>query len=57
MSSLYNFALEYERGVNDGRKEILNDIVNILNNSEYPEDVEMVICDYLESKGVKLYDN
>lgn len=47
MSSLDNFALEYNRG----RKEVLNDIREIVNKCEYPEDLEMLIIEYLESEG------
>ena len=48
MSNLY--ALEYKLGRNDGRKEILNDIQKIVNDNEYPEDLEMAIIDYLEKE-------
>lgn len=47
MSSLDNFALEYNRG----RNEILNDIREIVDKCEYPEDLEMLIIEYLESEG------
>ncbi len=47
MGSLDNFALEYNRG----RKEVLNDIREIVNKCEYPEDLEMLIIEYLESEG------
>ena len=49
MSSLYNFALEYRRGVDDTILEILT----IVKNSEYPEDLEMNICEWLREKGVE----
>ena len=50
MSSLDNFALEYWRGVNDTVKEI----AEIVDSSEYPEDLEMAICDWLEDKGKEI---
>ena len=45
---------EYQNGRIDGRNEILADIAFILKRNKYPEYVEMDICDYLESRGVKL---
>ena len=57
MSSLDNFALEYEHGRNDGRNEILADIAFIMKRNKYPEYIERDLCDYLESKGVKLNGN
>lgn len=51
MSSLYNYALEYNRGREDGRKEILNDIQKIVDDNEYPEYLEMIIIEYLEKEN------
>lgn len=48
MSSLDNFALEYRRGVEDTVKEI----ADIADNSEYPEDLEINIYEWLREKGV-----
>jgi hypothetical protein len=44
----------YWQGYNDGRKEILNDIANILKSNEYPEYVEEELCEYLKNKGVEV---
>ena len=49
MSSLDNFALEYRRGVDDTIMEILT----IVKNSEYPEDLEMNISEWLKDKGAE----
>lgn len=48
MSSLDNFALEYRRGVDDTIKEI----AYIADNSDYPEDLEFNIYEWLKEKGV-----
>lgn len=39
----------YESGRKFGRIRTLIEIMTIVNNSEYPEDLEMNICEYLES--------
>lgn len=51
--SLENFCLEYRRGVN----ETVQEIVEIVKNSKYPEDLEFELSVWLEEKGVKLHDN
>ena len=47
----------YWQGYNDGKTEILRDVVFILKRNKYPEYVEEDLCDYLECKGVKINDN
>lgn len=38
----------YKQGFEDGRKSILEDIRQLINSNEYPEDLEMDLCDYME---------
>ena len=45
---------DYNEGYNQGVKDVIRDIVDIFNMSDYPEDVEMYLTDYLEEKGVKI---
>ena len=45
---------DYNEGYNQGVKDTIQEIVDIVNMSEWPEDLEMYLCDYLEEKGVKI---
>lgn len=54
MKNVIDYLSGYFKGKTDGRGEILSDIANIVNGSEYPEDLEMDIIDYLQSQGVQI---
>lgn len=44
----------YIEGYNRGVKDTIQEIVNIVNMSDYPEDLEDYLYDYLIEKGVKI---
>lgn len=47
----------YERGLKDGisqgRYQVLSTLLEIYNDSKYPEDLELDIDDYLRMEGMK----
>lgn len=45
---------DYNEGYNQGVKDTIREIVEIVNMSDYPEDLEMNLYDWLEDKGVKM---
>lgn len=47
-------VIDYLRGLKDGREQILNDIVQIVKNNEYPEYIEIDLIEYLKSKGYEI---
>lgn len=46
------FNLGYKAGYYNGKGEVLGEIKKILDDSEYPEYLEMDIVDYLKQEGV-----
>lgn len=47
-------VIDYFKGVKDGREQILNDILQIVKNNEYPEYIEIDLIEYLKSKGCEV---
>lgn len=45
---------DYNEGYNQGVKDTIMEIVDIVNMSDYPEDLEMDLYDWLNEKGVKI---
>lgn len=45
---------DYNEGYNQGVKDTIREIVDIVNESDWPEDLEMNLCDWLHDKGVKM---
>ena len=41
-------------GYNQGVKDTIKEIVDIVNMSDYPEDLEEYLYDWLKEKGVKI---
>jgi hypothetical protein len=53
----YNFVLDIKSALEEREQThatIIQEIVDIVNDSEYPEDLEENILEWLESKGVKV---
>lgn len=45
---------DYNEGYNQGVNDTIREIVDIVKMSEWPEDLEMNLYDYLEEKGVTI---
>lgn len=45
------FNQGYDLGFKAGRVMILNDIRRIINENEYPEDLEFDLCNYMEERA------
>lgn len=37
-----------------GYRQALKDICDIMNNTEWPEDLELDLCDFMKEKGMKV---